>query len=42
LVDIVVADENLHAVCSSSIERLMGLMAKALGLAHGYAQFGCR
>jgi hypothetical protein len=43
LVDIVVADENLHARCSSSIERLMGPMAKALGpLAHVYAQFGCR
>ena len=29
--------------CSSSIERLMGPMAKALGpLAHGCAQFGCR
>ena len=42
LVDIVVADENLHAVFPS-IERLMGPMAKALGpLAHGCAQFGCR
>ena len=42
LVDIVVTDENLHGR-SSSIERLMGPMAKAPGpLAHGYAQFGCR
>ena len=42
LVDIVVTDENLHGR-SSSIERLLGPMAKAPGpLAHGYAQFGCR
>src|SRR6476661_917476 len=42
LVDIVVTDENLHRR-SSSIERLMGPMAKAPGpLAHGYAQSGCR
>ena len=42
LVDIVVTDENLHAVFPS-IERLRGPMAKSPGpLAHGYARCGCR
>ena len=39
LIDIVVADENLHVVCSSLIRRLIGSTAKASGpLTHGYVQ----